>query len=396
MAKNGPITDRHQEYAAHGSYCMTKKGTLIGGIELDGRDPDGLNAKDFAAMSVISRSIYQNFPELLCAVTQYYIHVEGARVSLKKRENNVCDLLSKNRQRFLNSKNLSTSKIIHFFEIKPDENLNKLNPFTLLKHLALSFKRQSSREIITRCFSTEKSIMIYKKDLDRQRRELDDLLDEVKGRWENIFNCRMLDAKEIWAYFRFFANLDPELITDALSENIPAEQWDLLLAESDCFPVVINNQDYLKFQGVDNFYARMLAVTRYGEHEVSPGLWSAKAHSLTRQKGNYIIMTRFSPLSKIRQSLMFASKKKELQRKNLNFYDVFRGVGEQSGQAQGNDRYGNLKPVLKKKMQREGIFREMKLRRHYEKPSEKKAREQAEAVRRCRKMERKRRDRDGY
>lgn len=52
--------------------------------------------------------------------------------------------------------------------------------------------------------------------------------------------------------------------------------------------------------------------------------------------------------------------------------------------------------VLKKKMQREGIFREMKLRRHYEKPSEKKAREQSEAVRRARKMERKRRDRDGF
>jgi len=52
--------------------------------------------------------------------------------------------------------------------------------------------------------------------------------------------------------------------------------------------------------------------------------------------------------------------------------------------------------VLKKKMQREGIFREMKLRRHYEKPSEKKAREDAEAIRRSRKMERKRRDRDGF
>jgi len=47
--------------------------------------------------------------------------------------------------------------------------------------------------------------------------------------------------------------------------------------------------------------------------------------------------------------------------------------------------------VLKKKMQREGLFREMKLRRHYEKPSEKKAREGAEAVRRWRKLERKRR-----
>ncbi len=37
--------------------------------------------------------------------------------------------------------------------------------------------------------------------------------------------------------------------------------------------------------------------------------------------------------------------------------------------------------ALKKKMQREGIFREMKLRGHYEKPSEKRAREKAEAVR---------------
>jgi len=46
--------------------------------------------------------------------------------------------------------------------------------------------------------------------------------------------------------------------------------------------------------------------------------------------------------------------------------------------------------VLKKKMQREGIFREMKLRNHYEKPSEKRARERAEAIRRARKLARKR------
>ncbi|NCT40992.1 MAG: 30S ribosomal protein S21 [Alphaproteobacteria bacterium] len=52
--------------------------------------------------------------------------------------------------------------------------------------------------------------------------------------------------------------------------------------------------------------------------------------------------------------------------------------------------------VLKKKMQREGLFREMKLRRHYEKPSEKKAREQSEATRRSRKMDRKRKERDGF
>ena len=52
--------------------------------------------------------------------------------------------------------------------------------------------------------------------------------------------------------------------------------------------------------------------------------------------------------------------------------------------------------VLKKKMQREGTFREMKRRRSYEKPSERRARERAEAVRRHRKMLRKRLEREGY
>ncbi|PDT49846.1 30S ribosomal protein S21 [Sinorhizobium fredii] len=51
--------------------------------------------------------------------------------------------------------------------------------------------------------------------------------------------------------------------------------------------------------------------------------------------------------------------------------------------------------VLKKKMQREGVFREMKMRSAYEKPSEKRAREKAEAVRRTRKLARKKLQREG-
>lgn len=51
--------------------------------------------------------------------------------------------------------------------------------------------------------------------------------------------------------------------------------------------------------------------------------------------------------------------------------------------------------VLKKKMQREGVFREMRQRRSYEKPSERKNREKAEAIRRVRKLARKQAQRDG-
>ncbi len=69
------------------------------------------------------------------------------------------------------------------------------------------------------------------------------------------------------------------------------------------------------------------------------------------------------------------------------------------GQVQVLVRDNNVEQALKalkKKMQREGIFREMKTRRNYEKPSERRAREAAEAVRRARKAERKRLEREGF
>lgn len=52
--------------------------------------------------------------------------------------------------------------------------------------------------------------------------------------------------------------------------------------------------------------------------------------------------------------------------------------------------------TMKKKMQREGIFRELRLRRHYEKPSERRVRVQAESIRRSRKLMRKRQLVEGY
>jgi small subunit ribosomal protein S21 len=82
------------------------------------------------------------------------------------------------------------------------------------------------------------------------------------------------------------------------------------------------------------------------------------------------------------------------------FYVVFnRAGGPTIGESvQVHVRDNNVDQALKalkKKMQREGIFREMKLRNYYEKPSEKRAREKAEAIRRARKLARKRAQREG-
>lgn len=51
--------------------------------------------------------------------------------------------------------------------------------------------------------------------------------------------------------------------------------------------------------------------------------------------------------------------------------------------------------LLKRKLQREGVFRELRRRRAYEKPSERRAREASEAIRRQRKLARKLAQREG-
>ncbi len=77
------------------------------------------------------------------------------------------------------------------------------------------------------------------------------------------------------------------------------------------------------------------------------------------------------------------------------FIQLERGVKSVEVQVRENNVDQALR-ALKKKMQREGVYREMKLRRHFEKPSDKRVREDAEAARRYRKLMRKRLDREGY
>jgi small subunit ribosomal protein S21 len=52
--------------------------------------------------------------------------------------------------------------------------------------------------------------------------------------------------------------------------------------------------------------------------------------------------------------------------------------------------------ILKRKMQREGVYKDMKLHKHFEKPSVRKARKKIESLRRSRKLNRRRLEKEGY
>jgi type IV secretion system protein VirB4 len=329
-AKHPPITDMFSEFHRVGDYCLTKNSTLIGAVEIDGVDPDGLTEADFMALAKISRSVCSSLGESVKSVTQYYIHMDNAEIRLKDRERETSHYLSKRRERFLSKKKLSATRIVHFFEIKPDDNLTKLSPLDFARHCALAIKKGPSRQVLKRYLSTQQNIVACAQDLKRQKEELDDALEEVKARWDTVSGCHPLRANQLWAYLRFLASMDPGELYDALDDSVPDSQWDLHLADADIEQVRVDGADMLKFYGVQNTYARILSVTGLSQEDeiIEPGMWSAKKYSPARRQGNYVIMCRYLPLSKREQKKMFSDKKNALERKNLKLSDILKGTHE--------------------------------------------------------------------
>ena len=110
-------------------------------------------------------------------------------------------------------------------------------------------------------------------------------------------------------------------------------------------------------------------------------------------------MWRFGGAGPIPSGTSKAGSTSRILRANQQTHVIHRNVlpEERSIPMQVSVRDNNVDQALralKKKLQREGVFREMRLKEQFEKPSEKRAREKAEAIRRARKLARKKLERE--
>ena len=340
----GPISEIHQEYGAYGPYVITKSGSLIGAIELAGRDPDGLVPWDFRALSLIARDVYQALPAEI-TITHYYAHFNNAELTFRDRSHPVCDLLSKRRADFLKEKGLSNASVVHYFELRPSESLTKLDPVNLFKHLGLSVFNANSREIIKQHFSNDQSIVCYVEELEKQKRVLDQSIDTVIAKWSSLAFARKMNLIDVWAHMRFLSNLDASLLTHSRAEAIPDEDWDLVLSDGDRQPVTYQHMDTLKFHGTPNRYARIAAVTQFGGGTVMPGTWAQEQGSPVRLNDNFIIMARFKALSKIQAAMMFKRSRDELERRGMSMGAMMSGDSKSEV-----EKLATMKPIIAERM----------------------------------------------
>ncbi|NND65209.1 MAG: hypothetical protein HKM24_04500, partial [Gammaproteobacteria bacterium] len=346
--KLGPITDLHNEFGVFDNFVVTKSGSLIGAIELMGRDPDGLLPDDYKGLTLIARNIFQQCDESI-TVTQYYSHFDNAVIRLRPREHPISDLLSKRRQNFLNERGLTSSNIVHYFEVPPRHALAKLGMLDLARHLAMAPFQQTSREALKRHLTDSGAILILREELQRQAQLLRRTLDEVSQKWASVGDARPLSLQELWAHMRFVANLDPELLTEALEESVPAEGWDLCLSDGDREHLSVNSMDVMKLSHDDVRYSRMCSVTQFGGRKVTAGMWAASPDAPARQARNFILMMRFRPLSKIERTMMFRSKEHELKRQSFRLADALQGINRSE-----SEKRATMKPAIAERLKELG------------------------------------------
>jgi type IV secretion system protein VirB4 len=345
--KIGSVLDLHSCYGIYNGFVLTKTGSLMGAIELSGRDPDGMAPEDHEGLMQVARVIYGKLPKNI-AVTQYYTHHEGATVSLARRSHPISDLMSRRRAEFLNGRDLCDSRLVHYFEILPPENTNKLDVAGLLKHLAMSAVSASSRRVVQQTLSKQGGLVFIAEQLERLSWTLRDTLAVVSAKWSGMMSADPLEVEEIWAHARFLATLQPHRLGTAPLETPPLTNWDHFLTSGDIRHLRVANMDVLKIEDVEHQYVKIGAVSRLGS-PVREGLWGHGEDSPARLRGNYVLMHRFVPFNEFRRSMLFRSKQTELERSAISPWDVIQG-----NERSLDEKRVTMKPAIAQKIEELG------------------------------------------
>lgn len=326
-----PLNKELYAAGAWDNYMLSHAGSIIGGLELSGLDPKGLNDADFESLSVLLRNILQGLEQEL-VVTQYYWHFEGAQVQLRNRDNPRSQLLSERRSNFLNNRGLSGSRLHWLLECPPENNLNSAMSVGALKAIFGAPFDKRAREQLRAMFSARGAWILEQDELKRQVREVTDALESLDARLQVLSpQNEMMERAQLWALNRAIVNLNPGYLETALHEAVPSDHWDQLLPDGDIQQVVVDGLDCLKIDGAVPVYARIVTVGGYGDEYVPEGVWGRGNSPPMLQSGNYLIVSRFRPLSALGRGMMLANKKNELYRNQMSLGTMFKG-GDVSGE----------------------------------------------------------------
>ena len=341
-----PINKQLNLYGQYRNSVLAKDGMLFRAFSFAGIDPKALYQGDFVRLTGIFQRLLQNLNSDI-TVSQYYCHYDNAKVSIRDRDNDRAHMLSKRREAFLNEqRNLSGSRIFWLLGQPQDQNLNKLSSVWFISQLLQIPFDKKARQLVLNKLKARDQLLFLESELDRQYNDLEENLDTLVSRMDNISLAHELSNNELYGLYRSVCNLDFDYLDH--SGEAPLEDWDNLGFDGDVIEVNVEGMDCLKLTGPNPRYVRIASVSGYGEEYTPEGTWGrgdgAGNKAVTMQAGNYIICNRFTPLSRFRKASFVKSKHDELYRQTLSVKDLM--SGNASGEA-GFQSHVNSSPQLK-------------------------------------------------
>ena len=313
-----PVNTYHGAFRPFNGFVLSYSGSLIGAIEIDGIDPDGMSPRDMEAFSIVIRNLLNILPQSI-VLQQYYIHYRDLKVAFARRNDPVCNALNRHRERHLNRMRLAGARCVLFVEMFP-ESESRSSLIMFLRHLASCLHSAASRDYVRRCIMYGPAHNASRRALEKLAPALETRIRDIINYCSGLFQTSQLSLDETYRVMKFLATLEVKYLNAEL-RCPPFIDTDL--SDGQVLPLTVNGMDLLRLQNRSNTYARVLSVKQFNFDRFTPGLF---ARGPIRTSGNYVLTTRYKGMSEASRTLFFFNRKKELERETLSFADFIKGL----------------------------------------------------------------------
>ena len=313
-----PVNSYHGAFRPYNGFVLSYTGSLVGAIEIDGIDPDGMSQKDMEAFSIVIRNLLNILPQSII-LQQYYIHYRDLRIAFAHRKNPVCNALNQYRAGHLNGMRLSGARCVLFVEMYPEhQGQSSLSLF--IRHLLRCLQSAASREYVRRFIMYGHVRSASKSALEELALALETIIRDIINYCSGLFQTRQLNLDETYRVMKFLATME----VNYLHSDLQCPQTiDTDLSDGQVAPVTIKGMDLLRLHNLYKTYLRVMSVKQFNFDRFTPGLF---AKGPIKTSGNYVLTTCYKGMSETSKTLFFFNRKKELERETITFADFIKGL----------------------------------------------------------------------
>ncbi len=320
-----PFSDVMNEYSVYKDAIKSKNGSLLGGFKLSGVEPDATTLESRKQLTLSMANFMESLPDNINC-SQYYIKLNGFNIKMKEREDPLSSLLSVRREAYINTTNLSETKLFHFFESKKDEIEDLINSVSTLKDFASLPFSSSAREKMKNRLTTKGHFVESLKTLESTHEILNTALDEGIEFYQTQMQVERLSTNEIKHFLGFLCSLDKyyfnndkfdsDHIIDGLPNSIP---------DSSITSHNYGGVNMIKFQGSEIKYARIISLSEYITERIKPGFIVSNILNPLMIDGSFILINRYKPISELLKPEYFRRKSIALDQMNIKPMDLLKG-----------------------------------------------------------------------